>query len=491
MPSRFQILYDESSWQAYSDCDCSSPLSEPFDRTIPAGPLTLRRHPALRWLALDDEYVVAFVPSASRVVVLDRAALALLDAFAAPRRWQAGPSDADEAIELCYRLGLLVEGDGALPQPPPSDTLAAWLHVTNACNLRCTYCYVDKTDEAMTEATAFAAVDAVLRSARAHGFAKVLLKYAGGEASLNLPLVSETHRYARSRCAALGIELEGVVLSNGTALTTHKIEQIRDLGLRLTISLDGMESMHDQQRPTIGGQGSFRAAIAGIERAQRLGLTPDIAITVTGQSVAGLPELLPWLIERDLRFSLSFYRPIEGISPAELQLDERRIVDGMRAAYAAIALQPPRRSLLGSLLDRTNLGAAHSRTCGVGDSYLVIDQRGAVAKCQMELAQPVTTIAARDPLALIRADQVGVQNLPVDLKQGCRGCEWRYWCAGGCPVATFRATGRYDIQSPNCGIYTALYPDVLRLEGLRLLAHAAPALLAPVLYTSMAHSLAS
>jgi len=34
--------------------------------------------------------------------------------------------------------------------------------VTNACNLRCPYCYVHKTDEKMDEATGFAAVDAVI-----------------------------------------------------------------------------------------------------------------------------------------------------------------------------------------------------------------------------------------------------------------------------------------------------------------------------------------
>jgi uncharacterized protein len=61
----------------------------------------------------------------------------------------------------------------------------------------------------------------------------------------------------------------------------------------------------------------------------------------------------------------------------------------------------------------------------------------------------------------------------VDEKEGCRDCTWRYWCSGGCPVATFRATGRYDIKSPNCAIYKAIYPEALRLEGLRLLKYVA------------------
>jgi uncharacterized protein len=32
----------------------------------------------------------------------------------------------------------------------------------------------------------------------------------------------------------------------------------------------------------------------------------------------------------------------------------------------------------------------------------------------------------------------------------------------------YRAAGRYNAKSPNCRIYQALYPEIIRLEGLRL-----------------------
>ena len=40
------------------------------------------------------------------------------------------------------------------------------------------------------------------------------------------------------------------------------------------------------------------------------------------------------------------------------------------------------------------------------------------------------------------------------------------------PVATFAATGRFDVRSPNCRIYKSIYPEAVRLEGLRLLTFA-------------------
>jgi uncharacterized protein len=231
-----------------------------------------------------------------------------------------------------------------------------------------------------------------------------------------------------------------------------------------------MAAEHDAQRIFANGRGSFLAVTRTIERALEIGLRPDISVTVSGQTAAGLAQLIDWLLDHDLSFNLTFSRENDCAAPhAALKLDEAQIVDGMLAAFQAIEARLPQRSLLGSLIDRANLAAPHSRTCGVGENYLVIDQHGRVAKCQMEIERPITTVEVADPLGLIRADTIGVRNLPVQEKQGCRDCEWRLWCAGGCAVATFRATGRYDVQSPNCGIYTALYPAAVRLEGLRVL----------------------
>jgi uncharacterized protein len=90
----------------------------------------------------------------------------------------------------------------------------------------------------------------------------------------------------------------------------------------------------------------------------------------------------------------------------------------------------------------------------------------------MDMAHPVTDVRASDPLYEVRADKTGLQNLAVEEKEGCRECPWQHWCTGSCSLYTYRATGRYDVRSPNCAIYQALFPEVLRLEGLRLLKYA-------------------
>jgi uncharacterized protein len=104
---------------------------------------------------------------------------------------------------------------------------------------------------------------------------------------------------------------------------------------------------------------------------------------------------------------------------------------------------------------------------------MVIDCKGNISRCQMDMEHPVTTIAADDPLVLVRANTNGIQNLAVDQKE-CQECIWRYRCTGGCPRLTFQRTGRYDAKSPLCDVYRAILPEVVRLEALRLLKYEEP-----------------
>jgi len=142
----------------------------------------------------------------------------------------------------------------------------------------------------------------------------------------------------------------------------------------------------------------------------------------------------------------------------------------MRAAFKIIENNLPKYSLLPCLVDLADLSSPHVHTCGVGQSYLVFNHLGQISKCHMQMGMPITTVKAEDPLAFIRADALGIQNLSVDDKEeDCNKCEWKYWCTGGCPALTYRATGRYDVKSPNCNIYKSLYPEVIFLEGKRLI----------------------
>jgi uncharacterized protein len=480
-----RLLYDASMpspLQGQCDCACAEairwgrPTLAPFDSTTPYAPgLALLTHS----LSPTDQATL----SPHGVVVLNQTAYHLLTAFNGGRTPQDvlahlhadWPAEAARStMQEMVALGLLSPLD-TQPQVPleTSITLNAWLHITNSCNLRCAYCYVPKNDESMSVETGRRAIDAVFRSAARHSFQQVKLKYAGGEPTLRFDLVGQLHAYARTQAEVLGLDLEAVILSNGVALSERMLETLLTQGIRLSISLDGLDGDHDAQRPLANGGGSARLVRRTIERVLGLGLRPDVTVTVTDYNLDALPSTVAWLMEHDLPFNLNFYRESDNLAlRTDLRLQDERLIAAMRRAFAVIKEQLPLRSLFGSLLDRAQFIAPHHYPCAASHNYLVIDHHGHIAQCQMDIANTVTTIHDPDPLARVRESSDGIRNLPVDDKAECRDCQWRYWCAGGCPLQAYRATGRYDAKSPNCAIYRALYPEVIRLEGLRLLKYA-------------------
>jgi uncharacterized protein len=327
----------------------------------------------------------------------------------------------------------------------------------------------------MDMATAQRAVDAVYRSALTHGYARVKLKYAGGEPTLNFEALRAAQERAETLSAQTGIALDTAILTNGVRLDDEHIDALVAHNIHVMVSLDGIGKYQDTQRPLVNQDGSaFEHVSHTLDSLLVRGISPHISITITKHNIEGLPGLVEYLLDGGLRFSFNFYRePDCSLSHSGLSFTPDEIIAGLQSAFRVIERRLPQYGLLSNLSDRADLRMPHLHTCGAGRNYMVIDCDGNVARCQMDMAHPVTTIDADDPLAFVRADTDGIQNLLVDQKE-CRECVWRYRCAGGCPRLTFQCTGRYDAKSPLCKVYRAVLPEVVRLEAMRLVRYEEP-----------------
>lgn len=469
----------------YSCEDCACPVShtdlEQHDVLDPrtCGPLVRARDTVA--VDLDGEHVALFGPFGNGgVVVVNHSARDLLDELQVPTELaeivEAG-FDREQATDVLERLlaADLVHPPGVMPAQRfrESRELTVWLHVTNACNLACPYCYVAKSRESMDAATAQDTIDAIVRSAITHGFRSIRLKYAGGEATLNKQVVLAVHERAEKLCEQAGLGLSAVLLSNGVAISEEFAATLAAHRVSVMISLDGIGAAHDAQRPTLGGQASFDKVARSIDRLRTAGAPPHLSITITGRNVADIAPVVRFALERELTFSFNLFRDNSCASGADgLNFEQEAMIEGLRAAFAVIEETLPPWSVIGSILDRGQLLTPRQKSCGVGDDYVVIDQHGHIAQCHMDLSATLGDVRHVDPVSAIRANSAPIKNLLVEDKVGCRDCTWQNWCSGGCSVATFLATGRYDVRSPNCGIYTTIYPEAVRLEGLRLLRYA-------------------
>jgi uncharacterized protein len=408
--------------------------------------------------------VVALNPQAQRVLAAFEAPT--LPDQAASRLPGLSRAVTGRAIRSLARSGLLrAAGESPRSRSQPS-ALSAWLHVTEACNLNCPYCYVRKRPTAMSRDVGRRAVEKLVETAVRHGYSALMLKYAGGEPTLSFPLVEDLHSHAGRFAAQAGLDLEGVLLSNGVGVSDGMLDFLAQTGLRLMISLDGGPDAHDRVRTGRDGRSTYDAVAGTVERALDRGLRPTVSITLTALALDGTAEAVAFALERDLPFNLNFYRERASgarcLSPLVPDLDP--LVGAVRGIFALIDTYPAYPLPLAGILDRTRLDIPHDTACSAGRDYMAVSTRGQVSACQMLLEEPWASLADADPLDLIRRNGASIFAAPSE-GSGCHDCPWRSACGGGCPL--MRHT---SLHAHYCQAYQILLPELVRLEARRLIA---------------------
>jgi sulfatase maturation enzyme AslB (radical SAM superfamily) len=167
------------------------------------------------------------------------------------------------------------------------------LLIAGRCNLRCSYCYQDRTRPRarMNLSTARAAVDALLRwSPEDLG-----LSFSGGEPLLEAELLREVVEYLDWRRPE-GSPVEYTVTTNGTLLTPELTGFLLDHGFRVQISFDGVRAAQELRAP-----GSFDVVDGALRRLlaahadSRRG-TVAVEMTLTVAAIPRLAESVRYLV---------------------------------------------------------------------------------------------------------------------------------------------------------------------------------------------------
>jgi uncharacterized protein len=464
---------------ANCDCDCACAVDLPLRlEAKPASGVWVRQAHAFP-IPIEGQWRAFYNPAGPiGLSALNMVAQQVLAAFDVPLSLAGAfrclpemtPVQVEEAVDNLVQVGLLQPVGTPLQPPASPSALSGWLHITQACNLDCPYCYVQKRPGAMSTEVGRKAVDKLVEMAVRHGYRSLKLKYAGGEPTLHFPLIQAIHAHAARQTAEAGLDLEEAILSNGVGVTDIMLDAIAQAGMRLMVSLDGGPSTHDQVRAMRDGRGTYALVVDTVERAIARGLRPNVSITLTALSLDGVKEAVAFALERALPFNLNFYRECASgcqqgrDMPSLLMPDPIRLVEVMLGIFDVIRLYPTYPLSLAGILDRARLDFSNSYPCAAGRDYLVVDTQGSVSACQMLLSEPWSDLDEFDPLEAVRQRGERVFT-PVDEHLDCRECLWRLACGGGCPL--MRNTPAHDDY---CLVYRALFPELIRLEARRLIA---------------------
>jgi uncharacterized protein len=409
-------------------------------------------------VSVDGRRILFHVPTTS-LFELDALAADMLDLF----RQQDEVSEADvrgrfdgrhppervvETLEELLDLEIIHNGRPRPANHPPVK-IASYpistlvLNVNTGCNLSCTYCYKEDLttpDRGQRMAFETAARSFELLLAEAKERERVNLVFFGGEPLSNMPLIRQVIDHAERRGAEAGKTVDFSLTTNATLLTEELVDYFSAHRVGVTVSMDGPRAMHDRNRKTVGGKGTYdvvarkaRMLLAG-HRTRPVGAR----VTLT----RGTTDVVT--IHRHLRDEIGFFEvgfaPVTAgdIGAFNLGEDElAEVFEGMKAlgreyCDEAIAGRNNGFANMHQLMTDLAEGTRKSLPCGAGLGMLAVDKDGGLNLCHRFTGSSLPTFGNVE-------DGIDKPRLGAFLEEAqdrsarpCATCRIRNLCSGGC-----------------------------------------------------------
>jgi uncharacterized protein len=322
------------------------------------------------------------------------------------------------------------------------------LHVTEACNLRCAYCYHAEGGKggeqeehrpaglAMSPEMAERAVDFLFEESGA--LDEVVIVFFGGEPLLNLETIRFVVDRATARADAAGKKVSFALTTNGTMLSDEVARFLDQKGIGVTVSMDGFEEVHDRYRRFPDESPSYEVILPRVKGLLRTARNRPVVARVT---VAHEPDRVGQVFEHllGLGFVEVGFAPVTTGHP-DFQLNEQGM-DRLLAEFKDLAEDFIRAAREGRVLGFSNLidllvslhqGEVMNYPCGAGLGLFSVDPRGELYLCQRFTGQESFRMGdvfnGFDQERLDRfRDEAEISN-----KEACKNCWARTICSGGC-----------------------------------------------------------
>lgn len=190
------------------------------------------------------------------------------------------------------------------------------LQGTAFCNIDCQYCYLPNRNERgrMSVETVRALVDRLLAEELLKG--PLLVNWHAGE-----PLVLPPAFYAEriplfDRISALGIEVTHSLQTNGMLVSQEYCDLFKQHDIKVGVSIDGPQFIHDTRRVTRNGKGTHAAAVTGLRLLQKNGIAFNAICVLSDLSVRHPQEIYDFFVSHDVRAVAFNIEEIEGANRA-------------------------------------------------------------------------------------------------------------------------------------------------------------------------------
>lgn len=313
------------------------------------------------------------------------------------------------------------------------------LFLTRRCNLRCSYCFVDKRcAEDLSAETAERCVNFLVQCAK-RSPDSFHIGYIGGEPLVNWSLFKQVTAELRRNCPGINLGFT----TNGTLLDKEKVSFIKEKALRVVLSFDGdITSMTD--RRYANGRPSYDGVKRGLALLAQNQINYFVQMTITPANVESLCANIVHLLghgSRRIIFGFALELPWSPQALLTLRKSMQQTFALYLRAYREGAdvtfkyINDEVVSYLATVAQRPRIRPA----CPMADTVFAIDVDGRLYPCQAFVNSPEWSIgdvtSGFDPEA--RSYAASVDNCKL---KPCDQCKLQLFCRK-CPRSNYLVNG--------------------------------------------------
>lgn len=335
------------------------------------------------------------------------------------------------------------------------------IKVTNECNLRCTYCFVESSAPRRVRISE-AVVGRLLDQLEDYSTESTIhLVWHGGEPTL---AKAPFFRRMKELQAGRSKTFKNLIQTNGTLLTDSYVSILKELEFHIGLSLDGPSDQNDKARIDKNGHGTFSKILHAMEILKRYEVPFGILATVARHNIHDADKLYAFCKEHDVSLKLSpLYHSGQAthnydslaISVDEYAMFTKQLAKLWLEDEAPVKIDPIEPLLVNTLGSSIPIGCSFSNNCH--HHFLGVGPTGDLYPCG--LFQGFTEFRYGNILTTnlntIVSSKVfhRMDERSQIIANKCVSCFIHENCHGGCPFHAMVNTGSLNERTPLCRPY--------------------------------------
>ena len=359
------------------------------------------------------------------------------------------PVDSDD-------MRLLEEKRTVYIRPPGLETM--YLIVIDGCNLDCKYCFINLNmpegyeHKVMNFDVGKEAVDMffanLARNPPDYAKHKKTILFYGGEPLLNFTLIRDLVEYIevayKKELEDMGEMFQISMVTNGTLIDEEMAAfMAARRNFLVSVSIDGVEEVHDRCRRRVSGRGSFAETIKGYQTLRQAGKEAvGVSATIDEHNIDCLPDLLE--LQKLHGFGSVNLNPLTDTEKRSVSLEYMKVASKRILEYFELARQAG--VYEDRMMRKVNAfkeNRIHAYDCHALGSQLVVSPGGELGVCHEGVGVRQFFFSRVSKDFDFHASPIVAEwkrRTPLNMPQ-CYNCPAIGICGGGCAYAAWLRHG--------------------------------------------------